>query len=78
MSKTVKALNAGTGLVAAIPPGYLTHPKFSKIYVAVDDEQKSYVAELYKSKTVDEYLDIRKQADPVVDEADDTTDEEND
>lgn len=50
----VTARNTVSGQVASIPEAFLTHPVFSKSYVAVEDDAKPYIPEMYKPKTASE------------------------
>ena len=66
--KNVLARNTISGVVAPVPESYLTHPVFRQMLVVVDDGAKSYVPELYKAKTAEEFTETkasRKKAAPV-------------
>ena len=50
----VLALNTVSEQIADVSPKMLKHPHFSKYLVAVDDNAKPYIAEMYKGGTVEE------------------------
>ncbi len=54
-NKFVTALNTVSGVVGLVPAGYLTHPVFGQQLVAVDQDAKDFVPELYTPKTADEF-----------------------
>ena len=58
----VTALNTVSGQVGLVPEDYLTHPHFKDQLVLVDEDQKPYADELYKSKTADEFVDAKRGA----------------
>jgi len=50
----VLALNTVSGQVSDVAPKMLEHPHFSKYLVAVEDNAKPYIPEMYKGGTVEE------------------------
>lgn len=50
----VLALNTTTGLIADVPPHFLEHDLLKEVLVAVDEDAKPYVPELYKGGTKEE------------------------
>jgi hypothetical protein len=52
---TVKALHTISGQTAVLPTRLVNHPVLGVHLVAVDDKAKSFVADLYKAKSVDEF-----------------------
>jgi hypothetical protein len=50
----VLALNTTTGLIADVPPHFLAHDLLKEVLVAVDEDAKPYVPELYKGGTKEE------------------------
>lgn len=51
----VTARNTLTGKVGRVRPDVLSHPVFGKSLVEVPAGSKSYVSELYKPRTVEEF-----------------------
>lgn len=52
----MKALHTISGQVADVSERIVNHPILGQHLVAVDAEAKSYAPELYKAKTVDEFI----------------------
>lgn len=81
----VLALNTVSGQVADVSPKLLAHPHFSKYLVPVEDGQKPYLKEMYKSGTVEEkqeqrsggLLSFMKKDEPIETESDIDIEEEN-
>lgn len=57
--KFVTALNTVSGAVGEVPVGYLSHPVFKDQLVVVDSGAKSYLPEMYKSKSAEEFISSR-------------------
>jgi hypothetical protein len=49
----IKVINTISGQVSLVPERYLTHPVLGKNITIVEDNQKSYIPEMYEPKSVE-------------------------
>ena len=68
----IKVINTISGKVALVPERYLTHPVLGKNLTRVEDNQKSYIPEMYESKSVEAFVDSKpKRSKKTVEEKED-------
>jgi hypothetical protein len=53
----IKVINTISGQVALVPERYLKHPILGKNLVPVEDDQKSYIPEMYEPKSAGDFGD---------------------
>lgn len=55
----IKVINTISGQVSLVPERYLKHPVLGKNITAVDEDQKSYIPEMYEPKSVEDFANAK-------------------
>jgi hypothetical protein len=64
----IKVINTISGQTAMVSEKTLSHPVLGKNLVRVEDEQKSYIPEMYEPKSADAFIEKPKRSKKTIEE----------